>query len=121
MPEAVGQISLNKLPPYNLEAEEGVLGACLKSGEALARALEILGEDDFYKSSHQKIFRAMRVLFESNDPVDILAVSEQLRKKDLLIDVGGLDYLTSLKILFPPRPPSPTTPGSSGKKRSFVI
>ncbi|MFQ5449592.1 MAG: replicative DNA helicase [Nitrospinaceae bacterium] len=101
MPEAITEISLNKLPPYNLEAEQSVLGACLKSAEAFAKSLEVLGEEEFYKSSHRKIFKAMQELFEANDPIDILALAEVLRKKNDLEAAGGLEYLDILEDFVP--------------------
>ncbi|HKI49787.1 MAG TPA: DnaB-like helicase N-terminal domain-containing protein, partial [Desulfobacteria bacterium] len=55
---SVADIALRKLPPYNEEAEQYVLGACFGSGDAFARALEILALEDFYKTSHRKIFSA---------------------------------------------------------------
>ena len=46
MAQAVSQISLDKLPPYNLEAEQSVIGACFKAEDALSKALEVLSEED---------------------------------------------------------------------------
>lgn len=101
MDQAVADISLSKLPPYNLEAEQSVLGACFKSLEAVAKSLEVLTGDDFYKSSHQKIFAAMRELFEASEPIDVLTVAEKLRKKNELQGVGGIDYLDFLEGFIP--------------------
>ncbi len=100
MPD-VADISLRKLPPYNEEAEQYVLGACFGSGDAFARALEIIELDDFYKTSHRKIFSAMQHLFEANEPIDILTVADRLRKSDGLDDAGGMDYLDFLEGLVP--------------------
>jgi len=98
---SVADISLRKLPPYNEEAEQYVLGACFGSGDAFARALEIIELDDFYKTSHRKIFSAMQFLFEANEPIDILTVADRLRKSDGLDDAGGMDYLDFLEGLVP--------------------
>ncbi len=100
MPD-VADISLRKLPPYNEEAEQYVLGACFGSGDAFARALEIIELHDFYKTSHRKIFSAMQFLFEANQPIDILTVADRLRKSDGLDDAGGMDYLDFLEGLVP--------------------
>ena len=100
MPD-VADISLRKLPPYNEEAEQYVLGACFGSGDAFARSLEIIELDDFYKTSHRKIFSAMQFLFEANQPIDILTVADRLRKSDELDDAGGMDYLDFLEGLVP--------------------
>ena len=101
MGQAVTDISLSKLPPYNLEAEQSVLGACLKSVEAMAKALEVVTEEDFYKSSNQKIYMAMRELFETNEPIDVLTLAEKLRKKNELDGVGGIDTLDFLEGFVP--------------------
>ena len=100
MPD-VADISLRKLPPYTEEAEQYVLGACFGSGDAFARSLEIIELNDFYKTSHRKIFSAMQFLFEANQPIDILTVADRLRKSDELDDAGGMDYLDFLEGLVP--------------------
>ena len=97
----VADISLRKLPPYNEEAEQYVLGACFGSGDAFARALEIIELDDFYKTSHRKIFSAMQYMFEANEPIDILTIADRLRKGNELDDAGGMDYLDFLEGLVP--------------------
>jgi len=86
----------NKLPPQNIEAEQSILGAILIDNEALPKALEILDPEDFYRLSHKKIFYAMTKLFDRNEPIDLITLSEYLRKKDELEEVGGISYLTSL-------------------------
>jgi replicative DNA helicase len=97
----VADISLRKLPPYNEEAEQYVLSACFGSGDAFARSLEIIELDDFYKTSHRKIFSAMQFLFEANHPIDILTIADRLRKDNDLDDAGGMDYLDFLEGLVP--------------------
>ena len=82
MVDALTEISLSKLPPYNKEAEQSVLGSCLHSSEAIAKALEVLSEEDFYKAANKKIFIVMREQFEANEPIDVLALADRLRKKD---------------------------------------
>ena len=97
MAQAVTDISLSKLPPYNVEAEQSVLGACVKSLEAVAKSLEVLTEEDFYKSSNQKTFLAIRELFEADESIDVLTIAEKLRKKNQYDAVGGMDYLDFLE------------------------
>jgi len=80
MAQAASQISLDKLPPYNLEAEQSVIGACFKAEDALSKALEIVTEDDFYKAAHQAVFRNMRALFEVNQPIDMLGLADRMRQ-----------------------------------------
>ena len=101
MADALTEISLNKLPPYNNEAEQSVLGSCLHSSEAIAKALEVLSEEDFYKAANKKIFIVMREQFEANEPIDVLALADRLRKKDELENVGGLEYLSLLEDYVP--------------------
>jgi replicative DNA helicase len=101
MTQAVTDISLSKLPPYNLEAEHSILGACFKSVEAVAKSLEVVADDDFYKSSNQKIFQAIRDLFEVNEPIDVLTVADKLRKKGELEAIGGIDTLDFIEGFVP--------------------
>ena len=101
MAQALSQISLDKLPPYNLEAEQSVIGACFKAEDALSKALEILSEDDFYKGSHQKIFRNMRALFEVSQPIDILSLADCMRQNNELEPAGGINYLSQLEDFVP--------------------
>ena len=101
MANALTDISLNKLPPYNKEAEQSVLGACLHSEDAIAKALEVLSAEDFYKSTHKKIFSVMREQFEGNEPIDVLALADKLKRKNELEEVGGIEYLTLLEDFVP--------------------
>src|SRR4030042_3292870 len=90
------EVHLDRLPPQNLEAEQSILGAVLIDNNALPRALEILDADDFYKLSHRKIFFAMTELFDKNEPIDLITLTDYLKKKDELEAVGGTAYLSSL-------------------------
>lgn len=85
-----------RLPPQNLEAEISVLGGILIENDALNRVLEILKEGDFYREAHRKIFSAMLQLYENNEPVDLITLSEVLKKREEMETVGGLEYLNSL-------------------------
>lgn len=89
----------DKIPPQNIEAEQAVLGAILQDNESLLRSIEILGESGeriFYREAHKKIYSSMLDLFEKNEPIDLLTVTEALRKKGQLEAVGGASYLTTL-------------------------
>ena len=94
-------LSLDKIPPQNLEAEQSVLGAVLLDNNALYTAFELITQDDFYKDSNRKIFVAMTELLEKNEPIDIITLTDHLRKKDDLDTVGGTQYLTSLVSMIP--------------------
>ncbi len=89
-------VALDRLPPQNVEAEQSVLGAILLENEALASVIEILAPEDFYKSSHKKIFLAMRDLYEKNEPIDLVTLTEQMSRKEQLEEVGGASYLSSI-------------------------
>ena len=85
-----------RIPPHSLEAERAVLGAILLERESLPKAVELLQAPDFYKEGHRKIFHAMLGLFERNEPVDLLTVSEELRRRTELEEVGGPAALAGL-------------------------
>lgn len=85
-----------KLPPQNTEAEQSILGGILLENEALNNVLEALNTDDFYYGSHRKIFLSMLELYEKNEPIDLVTLSDTLKRKNQLDDVGGASYLTSL-------------------------
>ena len=85
-----------KLPPQNNEAEQSVIGAILIENEALLKAIEIVKPEDFYRESHRLIFLSMIELFEKNEPTDYITLTEHLRKKNKLEEVGGASYLTTL-------------------------
>jgi replicative DNA helicase len=85
-----------RLPPQNLEAEISVLGGVLLDNEALNRVLEVIKEGDFYRESHRKIFSAILDLYERSEPVDLITLSEALKKREALEAVGGVEYLNSL-------------------------
>ena len=70
MPD-VADISLRKLPPYNEEAEQYVLGACFGSGDAFARALEFIERDDFHRSVFYDPHRFFKAVVEDTEPADL--------------------------------------------------
>lgn len=85
-----------RVPPQSLEAEQAVLGAVLSSKDAANRAMEILTFESFYKEGHSKIFQAMVTLFNSGEPVDVVSVINELKKKKQLDASGGAYYITGL-------------------------
>lgn len=86
----------HKLPPQNIEAEESLLSAILIDNSVLIDILDILSPDDFYRSAHQIIFTAISELFSKNEPVDLVTLSNLLRKKKRLDEIGGATYLAKL-------------------------
>ncbi len=87
---------LHKVPPQNLEAEQAVLGAVLLENGAFPKVLENIKEKHFYREAHRKIFLAMQDLFERNEPIDLLTLTDRLRKHSSLEEVGGEAYLAAL-------------------------
>ncbi len=90
------EYQMGKVPPQAVELEEIVLGALLIEKDAVIQVADILKPESFYKEAHQHIFRAVLRLSEEHEPIDLMTVSEKLRKEDLLEQVGGLYYLTEL-------------------------
>jgi replicative DNA helicase len=88
--------SLDRVPPQNLEAEMAVLGSMLLEEDALVSAAEVVTEDVFYKDAHRKIFAAMVELYRRDVPVDLVTLTDELTKRNVLDDVGGPSYLTTL-------------------------
>ncbi|RFZ84665.1 replicative DNA helicase [Mucilaginibacter terrenus] len=87
---------LGKLPPQATDLEEAVLGALMLEKDALSSVIDVLKPEVFYKDNHQKIFNAIRILFEKTSPVDILTVTAQLRQQGELEMIGGAYYITEL-------------------------
>lgn len=85
-----------KLPPQDLEAERSVLGALLIDKLAITKIADIITPADFYHPGHQAIFAAVITLFERGEPIDILTVSDALKRMKRLKEIGGTDYLTDL-------------------------
>src|SRR5690242_15305661 len=88
--------NLRRVPPQSLEAEESVLGGIMLDNAALDRVVELVQPDDFYRGVHRKLFRAMLELSERSEPVDLITLSEVLKARGELSDVGGASYLAEL-------------------------
>ena len=89
-------LSLHKIPPQNLEAEESVLSAILLDNSTLLDVLETLEPDHFYRSAHAKMFTAITELFTKNEPVDLVTLANILKDKGQLEEIGGATYLAKL-------------------------
>jgi replicative DNA helicase len=85
-----------KIPPQNVDAEKSLIGAVLIDEDVLADASEIVTARDFYDKRHVMIYDAMLRLFEHHKPVDLLTLTDELKKKKHLEDIGGTAYLTEL-------------------------
>ena len=87
---------MERIPPHNDEAERSVLGAAMLDKDALYDVLEELKPRDFYSQNHKEIFEAITELSRRNAPVDVLTVSEELKKRNVLEMVGGRGYIATL-------------------------
>ncbi|MFW6259833.1 MAG: replicative DNA helicase, partial [Tangfeifania sp.] len=85
-----------KLPPQAVEVEEAVLGALMLERDAYVTVADIIDTTSFYKEEHQKIFEAIKFLSSNEKPVDLLMVTQELKDRDQLNEVGGPGYITQL-------------------------
>ncbi|MDR0982347.1 MAG: replicative DNA helicase [Culturomica sp.] len=85
-----------KLPPQAVDLEEAVLGALMLEQDAFSNIGDLLKPEFFYKEAHQNIFSAILRLQAGAEPVDLLTVSEELKKVGLLEQIGGAYYLSQL-------------------------
>ncbi len=85
---------MERMPPASVEAEQAVLGAMLLKPDAVTTAAEELTADDFYRETHRLIFEAMMDLKERTEPIDLVTLTEQLKKADKLTKIGGIPALS---------------------------
>ncbi|MFH0805892.1 MAG: replicative DNA helicase [Patescibacteria group bacterium] len=85
-----------RIPPQNIEAEQSVLGCLMLDKDSIIKVTDILKPDDFYKGIHSNIYYVMLELYEKNEPIDLLSLTNRLKEKKQLEDIGGNSYLTSL-------------------------
>jgi replicative DNA helicase len=90
------EIPAGKIPPQNLDAEMSLLGAVLIDEEVLADISEHVTSKDFYDKRHAVVFGGMMRLYEKHRPVDLLTLTDELKRKKELEVVGGSAYLTEL-------------------------
>ena len=95
--------NLGNIPPNNIDAEKSVLGCMLlvENDDAVSNAIDSLKPEDFYVPAHKAIFGAVRNLWTSRVPVDIISLTEELKKTDKLEKIGGVPYLSSLVEIVP--------------------
>ena len=91
-----------KLPPQNIEAEQSLLGSLLIDKDAIVRISETLHPANFYRSEqHGPIYEAVQSLFEKREPVDLVTVTEELKRRGFYDKIGGSAYLTTLVNVVP--------------------
>ncbi|MBM4123939.1 MAG: replicative DNA helicase [Nitrospira sp.] len=93
--------SAPRLPPQNIEAEQSVLGAILLDNASMAKAMEVLTEENFYRTAHRRIYQAMLDLSEHGEAIDQITLTEHLKTKGDLESVGGAAYLAELVQVVP--------------------
>ncbi len=95
-PVTPGANSLGKLPPQAMDLEEAVLGALMLEKDALTAVVDILKPESFYKEAHKVIYGAILDLFTESEPIDLLTVTNQLRKNGQLEMAGGAFFIAEL-------------------------
>ena len=88
--------SLYKIPPQSIEAEESLLSGILIDNNTLIDIIDIISPEDFYRSAHQKIFSGIVELFSKNEPVDLVTLTNALKERGHLEEIGGATYLATL-------------------------
>jgi replicative DNA helicase len=95
------EVAAGKVPPQNMDAEKSLLGAVLIDDETLADITEHVKPKDFYDKRHGLVFGAMMRLYEKHKPVDLLTLTDELKRKKELETIGGSAYLTELTTYVP--------------------
>ena len=94
--KAASETVFDRVPPQSLEAEMAVLGSVMIDNDCMGRIIEIVDASHFYRTAHRQIFGAAQGLYERNQPVDLITLSEELKRQKQLEEVGGTYYLTEL-------------------------
>ena len=81
---------LGRIPPHNVEAEQSVLGSMILDKEAIINATEIIRGEDFYKEAHREIYEAMLSLYNRDEPVDLVTLSEELSQRKTIDAIGEI-------------------------------
>ena len=95
------QLDLLRLPPHSIEAEQSVLGGLMLENIAWDKIADLIGDDDFYRDDHRRIYKHISKLIEANRPADVITVGESLERNAELESVGGLAYVGMLSINTP--------------------
>jgi replicative DNA helicase len=87
--------------PQSIEAEQSVIGSMIIDKNAIAKVLEGLEEEDFYRDGHKVIYRAILEMFRNDIAIDLLTIFEYLKSTDMLERAGGVTYITELSSSMP--------------------
>ena len=88
--------AVDRLPPHSIEAEEAVLGSLLIDPDAILEVASFLKPDAFYREQNRWVYEAILDLHNREEPLDFVTLTESLRQREQLEDVGGEAYLISL-------------------------
>jgi replicative DNA helicase len=89
-------MSIDKLAPQSIEAEQSVLGAILIDADAIMKVADFLKPADFYRAQHADVYEAMLALHGQREPIDLITLADELTRRERLDTVGGPSYLTTL-------------------------
>ncbi|MCC0633323.1 MULTISPECIES: replicative DNA helicase [Clostridioides] len=92
---------MTRIPPHSVESEQSILGSILLDKDAIITVTETIRPDDFYKEAHKIIYECMITLSNKGEPIDLITLTEELRKQGHLNDIGGISYITSLSTIVP--------------------
>ena len=92
---------ITRIPPHSVESEQSILGSILLDKDAIITVAETITPSDFYKDAHRVIYESMMALNNKNEPIDMVTLTDELRKRGYLDDIGGVTYLTSLSTIVP--------------------
>ncbi|MEF9991507.1 MAG: replicative DNA helicase [Paraclostridium sp.] len=92
---------IGRIPPHSVESEQSILGSILLDKEAIITVTETIQPEDFYKEAHKIIYECMMKLNNKNEPIDLITLTEELKKQGHLDDIGGISYITSLSTIVP--------------------
>jgi replicative DNA helicase len=90
------ETAVERLPPHNIEAEQSVLGSLLIDRDAIIRVASYVRADDFYIAANGTIYQAILDLYNRREPTDFVTLSDELERRSVLEDIGGIGYLSSL-------------------------
>ena len=88
--------ALGRIPPHSVEAEQSVIGCIILDKEVIPSVAELLKKEDFYREDHKEIYDAVIELYQKAEPVDLVTVSDCLKSRGTLDNIGGMEYLAHL-------------------------
>ena len=97
----VAESILERTMPQSIEAEMSVLGAMILDNEVISLVIPILNKLSFYKTAHQELYQVIVDVYDKGQPVDLVVLREELKKRSLLEKVGGVEYLMELEEVVP--------------------